>query len=409
MAGHELLVGRYEVRGVLGHGGMAQVRDGWDTRLDRPVAVKLLHPGLLAGADVRRRFEDEARAAAALSHPNLVAVYDYGEHRGVPFIVMERLPGQTLADLIAQRPMPPDHVRAMLDDVLAALQVAHRAGILHRDIKPGNVLLSATGDAMKLGDFGIAKADGTAQTVTGQVVGTMGYLSPQRVAGAPAAVTDDIYALGVVAYEALTARRAFGQDNPVALARAIMDDPPPPVTAARADVDPVLGDVIARAMARDPAQRFATADQMRAALAGDRGALLAGATVGVVPPRPATRVLDQPLPPTVHPVGPPPARRSRVPERLRKPLIAAAVLLAFIVSVLALATDPSSSTAPPEPVTSTTAAPTPSSAPPSPPALPAAQQPEQQPADKKPEPKHGGDKPGGHGNNGKGHGADKHG
>jgi serine/threonine protein kinase len=135
MTGHEMLVDRYELRGVLGRGCMAEVRDAWDTRLNRPVAVKLLHPALWAVPDIRRRFEDEARSAARLSHQNIVVVFDFGEHEGSPFIVPERLPGQTLADLIAAGPMPPHQVRAFLDDVLAGLQVAHSAGILHRDIK----------------------------------------------------------------------------------------------------------------------------------------------------------------------------------------------------------------------------------------------------------------------------------
>jgi serine/threonine-protein kinase len=170
MNGGELLAGRYELRGVLGCGGMAEVRDGWDTRLKRPVAVKLLLPALSAQPDIRRRFEDEARSAAALNHPNIVSVHDFGEHEGTPYIVMERLPGETLADHIAQGPLPPDRVRAMLNDVLAALTVAHGAGVLHRDIKPGNILVSATGDTMKVADFGIAKTAGAAQTMTGQII-----------------------------------------------------------------------------------------------------------------------------------------------------------------------------------------------------------------------------------------------
>ncbi|MBI3691699.1 MAG: protein kinase, partial [Mycolicibacterium aromaticivorans] len=118
MTGHEMLVDRYALAGVLGRGGMAEVREGWDTRLNRPVAIKLLHPTLSADPGIRRRFEDEARSAARLSHQNIVTVYDFGDHQGTPFIVLERLPGQTLADVIAAGPMPPSHVRSMLDDVL---------------------------------------------------------------------------------------------------------------------------------------------------------------------------------------------------------------------------------------------------------------------------------------------------
>ena len=139
MTGIDALGGRYELRGVLGVGGMAEVRDGWDTRLGRAVAVKLLHPALGAQPGARARFEDEARAAASLSHPNIVAVHDYGHHGGTPYIVMERLPGSTLLDEIGRGPIPPMRVRTILDEVLAALSVAHGAGVVHRDIKPANI------------------------------------------------------------------------------------------------------------------------------------------------------------------------------------------------------------------------------------------------------------------------------
>jgi serine/threonine protein kinase len=366
MTGHEMLVDRYELRGVLGRGGMAEVRDGWDTRLNRPVAVKLLHPSLGAMPDIRRRFEDEARSAARLSHQNIVVVFDFGEHDGSPFIVLERLPGQTLADLIAAGPIPPLHIRAMLDDVLAGLQAAHSAGILHRDIKPGNILVSAPGDAMKVADFGIAKTGGGAVTTTGQILGTMSYLSPERIAGAPATVGDDLYAVGVMAYEALLGRRLFTQDNPAVLARAIMGNPPPPVAATRADVDPFLATVIDRAMTRNPLQRFGSAAQMRAALAGDRRALLDVGTPVAVPPRPATKVLPGPPIPATPYFAPPPPRPRRGKGRIYA--AAAAVLIALAVSVLALAMDPSSSTPAPQPVSTSTpvVAPTSVAPPPSP-------------------------------------------
>ena len=265
----ELLGGRYELRGVLGRGGMAEVREGWDTRLSRAVAIKLLHPGFSSDADNRRRFEAEARSAAALSHPNIVAVHDSGEHEGTPFIVMERLPGRTVGDRIAQGPMPQAAVRSMLDEVLAALAVAHGAGILHRDIKPGNILFSTDGHT-KVTDFGIAKTAEVSHTLTGQIVGTLAYLSPDRLAGKPATIADDLYAVGCVGYEALSGRRPFTEETLGALARAILDDTPPPLAALRPDVDPRLAAVIERAMARDPRWRFANAEAMRAATVGRR-------------------------------------------------------------------------------------------------------------------------------------------
>jgi serine/threonine-protein kinase len=197
MQAPEVLGGRYELRGVLGRGGMAEVRDGWDIRLDRPVAVKLLHPMFTTQPDNRMRFDVEARAAAALNHPHIVSVHDSGEHNGTPYIVMERLSGQTLADVIARGPLPQPRVRSILDDVLSALATAHAAGVLHRDIKPANILFSPSGHA-KVADFGIAKSAGSVHTVTGEIVGTMAYLSADRIAGRPATVGDDLYAVGVV-------------------------------------------------------------------------------------------------------------------------------------------------------------------------------------------------------------------
>ena len=406
VSGREMLVDRYELRGVLGCGGMAEVRDGWDTRLNRAVAVKLLHPALNFQPDIRRRFEDEARSAAALSHPNIVSVYDCGGDDGRPFIIMERLPGDTLNDYIAQGALPPQRVKAILDDVLAALATAHTADVLHRDIKPGNILVAPDGATMKVADFGIAKTAGTAHTMTGQIIGTMAYMSPERIAGAPASVADDLYAVGVIGYEALTGRRAFPQDNPATLARAIMDTPPPSVASARPDVDPILAGVIDRAMTRDPRQRFLTAEQMRAALGGDRAALLAGATPPASP-RPATKVLEVPSP-----IGAPgtfvspdaayfvPTRRRRPLSRNQKFLAAAGAFIALIVAALALATDPSSTTQVTEPVSTSTPATTPPSVAPPPPVTPVFQQPKKPKEEKKGEEGRGN---GNEGNRGNGH------
>jgi serine/threonine-protein kinase len=339
MQAPELLGGRYELRGVLGRGGMAEVRDGWDIRLDRPVAVKLLHPVFTTQPDNRMRFEVEARAAAALNHPHIVSVYDSGEHAGTPYIVMERLSGRTLADVIAQGLLPQPQVRSILDDVLSALAAAHAAGILHRDIKPANILFSALGDT-KVADFGIAKSAGTTHTLTGQIVGTMAYLSADRIAGRPASAADDLYAVGVVGYEALAGRRAFPQENLAELARAVAEDTPPPLAVLRPDVDPALAAVIERAMARDPAWRFGSADEMRAALAGRIGP----------PARPSTRVLAAPLPDPMTMVVAPRRNRSRW-------WLLAAAVIAVLVAAIAFIVDSASRPAVVEPVTTSTSVP----------------------------------------------------
>jgi serine/threonine protein kinase len=336
MQAPEVLGGRYELRGVLGRGGMAEVRDGWDIRLDRPVAVKLLYPLFATQPDNRMRFDVEARAAAGLNHPHIVSVHDSGEHAGTPYIVMERLSGQTLADAIATGPLPQPQVRSILDAVLSALAAAHAAGILHRDIKPANILFSTSGNT-KVADFGIAKSAASAHTMTGQIVGTMAYLSPDRIAGRPASAADDLYAVGVVGYEALTGRRAFPQENLAELARAIAMDTPPPLAALRPDVDPALAAVIERAMARDAAGRFGSADEMRAALAGRISALV----------RPATRVLAAPLPPPSTMVVAPRRNRSRW-------LLALAAVVVVLVGAIAFIVDSASRPAVPEPVTTST-------------------------------------------------------
>ncbi|CDP87973.1 MULTISPECIES: serine/threonine-protein kinase [Mycolicibacterium] len=326
------LGGRYQLRGVLGRGGMAEVHDGWDTRLSRPVAVKLLYPALAADEVTRRRFENEARAAAALNHPNIVAIHDSGEDRGTPYIVMERLPGPTLADEISAGPLSADRVRWVLNDLLGALTAAHDAGILHRDIKPGNVLITKSG-AAKLADFGIAKTDGAAHTRVGMVFGTANYLSPQRITGQPASPSDDLYALGVLGYEALTRRLPFERDNPVATMRAVLDEPLTPIGVLRPDVDPALIHVLERAMSRDPAYRFANAAEMRAALQP-------------APPAPAAPL--PPTPPATLMLPPPPApRRSRV----RMTLLTGGLLAGVVLAALLLISDPPPQRAPITPVT----------------------------------------------------------
>lgn len=357
MQAPEVIGGRYELRGVLGRGGMAEVRDGWDLRLDRPVAVKLLYPVFTAQPDDRTRFEVEARAAASLNHPNIVSVHDSGEHDGTPYIVMERLAGQTLGDVIDRGPLPQPQVRSILDDVLAALAAAHAAGVLHRDIKPANILFSSSGHA-KVADFGIAKSAATPHTLTGQIVGTMAYLSADRIAGRPASVADDLYAVGAVGYEALSGRRAFPQENLPELARAIAEETPPPLSVLRPDVDPALAAVIERAMARDPGWRFGSADEMRAALAGRIGA----------PVRPATRVMAAPLPPPSTMVVAPRRNRSRW-------LVLTAAVIAVLVIAIAFIVDSASGPADVEPVTTSTSVPPPPTTsfvpPPPPPTTPA--------------------------------------
>ncbi|MGE0783956.1 MAG: protein kinase [Mycolicibacterium sp.] len=308
---------------------MAEVLDGWDTRLNRPVAVKTLYPGLNSQADVRERFTTEARAAAALNHPNIVAVYDLGDDGGAPFIVMERLPGDTLGDQIAMGPLPQARVANVLRSVLAALAEAHRAGVLHRDIKPGNILL-APPDDVKVADFGIAKTPGSVHTTAGQIVGTLAYLSPDRIHGRPASVTDDLYAVGVVGYEALTGCKPFPHEDIVPLAHAIIEGAHPPLAQLRPDVDPWLAEVIERALSPDPLRRFPTAAAMWAALAAPA-------------PAPSVRTAV----PALAASGPvPPVLR---PRRATKVAGAATLFAAMVLGAALFAVNPTSASRPPTP------------------------------------------------------------
>ena len=344
MPAPETLAGRYELRGLLGHGGMGDVYDGWDVRLGRPVAVKVLRSDLAAAADIRLRFESEARTAATINHPNVVAVYDSGEDGDRPFIVMERLPGRTLADEIAEAPMTPDRVRAVLADVLSALGAAHAAGVLHRDIKPGNVLFSTAG-AVKVTDFGIAKTAESNQTATGEVLGTVAYLSPDRIEGKPAGVTDDLYAVGVMGYEMVAGFRPFAGDNILSVARAILQHDATPLRTLSPSADPMLVGTIERAMAPDPVSRFPDAESMRRALLVQPMHPPAAPPVPAAVP-PATRAFTSPIPPSAaYAAQPAPATRSR-----RRPLmaagLAAAAIVVVVVGVLAVSLGSDSSDAP---------------------------------------------------------------
>jgi len=257
---------RYRVGGPLARGGMATVYRGHDEQLGRPVAIKVMHRG--PGHDRRflRRFRAEARRAASISHPNLVAVYDVGTDGG-PYIVMELVEGGDLATAISRDgPMDPDRAAAIASQVAAALHAAHGAGLVHRDVKPGNILLGSDGRP-RVTDFGIARATGEESlTGTGAILGSVDYFSPEQARGERATASSDVYALGVVLYEMLTGRRPFGGDTPYAVATARLREPVPDPRDANPVVPTELAAIAQRAMALDPDDRFASAAQLREAL-----------------------------------------------------------------------------------------------------------------------------------------------
>jgi serine/threonine protein kinase len=255
---------------------MAEVYRGIDERLSRPVALKVLRAHYAGDPALRTRFEDEARAIAMVSHPNVVGVYDAGEDGDTAFIVMELVPGDTLADRIARGPLDETEVRRIGGEVLDALAAAHARGVLHRDIKPANVLITEDGIA-KVADFGIAKAlqpspDRNEPTALHTVLGTPSYLAPERAQGNPATVRSDLWSVGVLLYESLTGEKPFEGDSPIAVSLAAMQGHYVPVLERRPDIDPALAAVIDRALQGEPAHRFVSAAEMAGLLriaAGD--------------------------------------------------------------------------------------------------------------------------------------------
>ncbi len=269
----ETVGGRYRLGELLGQGGMGEVFAAHDLRLDREVAIKLLRADLADQKGMRDRVLAEARLAARLTHPHVVGILDTGEQGGRPYVVMERLSGRTLRDDLAGGPLAAERVRDVGLQVLRALAAAHELGIVHRDVKPGNVLDAGVG-TWKVADFGIAKWVHAKETLTGtgELLGSPSYLAPERIDGEQTSPASDLYAVGVLLYEALCGRRPFEGDDPFALASAIHDGLYDPPTDARPDADPQIAAVIERAMRRDPKERFQDAQEMADALLGEEDA-----------------------------------------------------------------------------------------------------------------------------------------
>jgi beta-lactam-binding protein with PASTA domain/predicted Ser/Thr protein kinase len=267
-----LLGGRYQVGELLGYGGMAEVHRGRDLRLGRDVAIKTLRTDLARDATFQMRFRREAQNAASLNHPAIVAVYDTGEERGpageeLPYIVMEFVNGRTLKEVLAaEGRLMPRRALEITADICAALEFSHRHGIIHRDIKPGNVMLTQTGQ-VKVMDFGIARAlasGATTMTQTSAVIGTAQYLSPEQARGEPVDARSDVYASGCVLFELVCGHPPFVGDNPVSVAyQHVREDPRPPSSSNR-DVTPEIDAVVLKALAKNPLNRYQSAGEMRA-------------------------------------------------------------------------------------------------------------------------------------------------
>ena len=324
MVGPRRLADRYSIEDRVAAGGMGAVFRATDDRLGRSVAIKILKEELADDERFVERFRREARAAAALTHPNVANVFDYGEDDGRPFIVMELVEGRDLSRVLREEgPIEPERARGVAAGVCGALAHAHAAGLVHRDIKPGNIMLT-DGDQVKVTDFGIARAVGESTlTATGNVMGTAHYISPEQAAGSAVGPASDIYSLGIVLYEMLTGAVPFTGDSPISIAMRHVSDPVPPPSELAADVPGDLDDAVARATQKDPDDRYRSADEMAAALRGETipatEAMAMGGSTAVL------TTTDEPTPST---------ERLILPTRYDPARLGRRVLLIFLLLVL---------------------------------------------------------------------------
>ncbi|HAA89275.1 MAG: Serine/threonine-protein kinase Sp [Thermoanaerobacterales bacterium 50_218] len=310
----KVLGNRYEIISRLASGGMANVYLARCRVLNRLVTIKVLKEELAEDKEFLQRFQREAQAVASLSHPNIVNIYDVGEENGLPYIVMEYVEGENLKEVIRRKaPFSPQEIANIGAQVCAALAHAHEKGIVHRDIKPHNILVT-TGGRIKVTDFGLARmlsAPSANVTQSGTVVGSVYYFSPEQAQGREVDPRSDIYSLGVVLYEMATGEVPFKGDNPISVALKHLQEEPPPIRQKNPAIPPELEQVIFKAMAKDPENRFSSADEMRKALTWGDFAELAG------PEEEQTRVLYRP--------------RKRKP-RLRGWVVVALVAILFVAA-----------------------------------------------------------------------------
>src|SRR5919201_435868 len=265
--------GDFEILGRAGEGGMGVVYMARQLSLGgRRVALKVISPEIAGAADFRARFEHESRIAASIDHPHVISIYAAGEHDGHPYIAMQWVEGKTLYEELAHGPLAPTRAVTAISQIAGALDVAHTAGLVHRDVKPANILLRSIGgrDHAYLTDFGIAKrthVEATNLTRTGNIVGTIGYMAPEQIQGQRGDGRSDIYSLGCVLYECLTGKRPFERENEMATLWAHVHDPRPSPSAVKPGLPRGLDAVVARALAIDPGERYQTGGELAAAAA----------------------------------------------------------------------------------------------------------------------------------------------
>src|SRR5271154_6491561 len=302
-------LGPYKIEAPLGAGGMGEVYRARDTRLDRTVAIKVLSAHLSQNEDSKRRFDREARAISSLNHPNICTLHDIGHQDGTDFLVMEYLEGETLGDRLARGPLTPEQVLKYGIDICEGLEKAHKNGVIHRDLKPGNIMLTKSG--AKLMDFGLAKATlaqappassltmtisgpsaGQPLTAQGMVLGTFQYMSPEQLEGKDAASRSDIFALGAVLYEMASGRPAFTGKSQASIVASILASDPQPISAVQPMSPHALDRVVTTCMAKDPDERWQTAHDVKLQL---RWISEGGSQAGVPAPVAARRRLSQNL------------------------------------------------------------------------------------------------------------------
>jgi serine/threonine-protein kinase len=380
------LGGRYTLGAAIASGGMGDVWEATDDVLQRPVAVKIMRPQATDDDSFIERFRDEARGSASLHHPNIATVFDYGEEDGTAYLVMELVPGRTLGDIIRDSDggMPADEVRSVLGQAALALSAAHRAGVVHRDVKPANIIVTPEGQA-KLTDFGIARlGDGSGHTLTGEVLGTPDYISPEQALGEPATASSDLYSLGVVAHEMITGRKPFDMGTPVATAIAQVNDPPPELPGT---VPLDLREVVDACLAKSASDRPADARTVAEAAGVPLGSLpgvtplpvttelpSAGGTLvstvasspestAVISPGEASPSATRALPLTLSPMRPPSGRGTDRRRLAWLAVPAAALVVWGAFAIGGVVRGPATSPAAQQPSSSAPAASTPSATP----------------------------------------------
>ena len=353
-----LVADRYRLEEIIATGGMGQVWRATDETLERPVAVKVLRPDTAGEEGFVERFRAEARHSAGLQHPNIATVHDFGEGAHSAYLVMELIEGQPLSAIIKDRaPLPPEEVTEILYQAALALQAAHDAGVVHRDVKPANIVVDDEGYA-RLTDFGISRALAGAQlTQTGEVLGTPHYLAPEQAQGRPAGPASDIYALAVVGYEMITGNRPFAGDSMITTALAHVSQPAPQLPS---DIPDPLRTTVMAGLAKDPAQRPERAAAFAEALRLPPGTvpehLAAGAASAVAPvvaggglltPDPAGQTAFMPLQPSTPPIpATVPSKRSESLRRWTAPIAALVAAIVLVVVMVATSSGKDAATAP---------------------------------------------------------------